>query len=102
MYFYHQVFHILPLKQTEEIRSGTLPGYKHNQDKCILGSRPHMMKLKVLLNNIRRKITHSKLLPMLKVLKMETSTSITHDSQNIKYMKYICHNYDHTNKELHL
>jgi hypothetical protein len=34
------VFHILPLKQTEETSSGTLPVYRYNQDKNILGSGP--------------------------------------------------------------
>jgi hypothetical protein len=80
----YTVFHILPLKQAEETRSGTLPGYRHNQDKYILGSGPHMMKFKVLLNNITRKITHSKLLPVLKVLKLETTASIKHNCHHMK------------------
>ena len=79
MYFYHQVCtqsHILPLKQTEETRSVTLPAYRHNQNKYILGSGPHMVKFKVLLNNRTRKIAHSKLLPVLRVLKVETTVPL--------------------------
>jgi hypothetical protein len=67
-----------------ETRSGTLPGYRHNQDKYILGSGPHMMKFKVLLNNITRKITHSKLLPVFRVLKVETTASIIYNCHHMK------------------
>jgi hypothetical protein len=42
---------------------------------------------------------------MLNILKVETTASIIYNCHHmkyiIKYIKYICHNYDYMNKKLH-
>jgi len=43
-----------------------------------------MMKFKVLLKNTTRKITHSKILPVLKLLKVETTAFIIYNCHQIK------------------
>jgi len=49
----------------------------------------------------RRKITHSKLLTMLNVFKIETTASLIHSYQHMTYIKNVRNDYDYINKKLH-